>query len=567
MNFKLFLLAVLVLLTALGFSQNDDTEEIAVPVPGTEYIALPSGERLPKEIRWTADDSIMVLIPGGTFQQGLSEDNGGTRQEYPVREVTVSPFYIDKYEISNGQYTYFQERNAVPVSKISGNPGLKAENHPVTGIGWDYARQYANHVGKELPTEAQWELAARGPYNTIYTTGDQKPDSETVIYNRGINGVTVPVNEDTGDVSGWGVYHMGGNVSEFCRDHYQRDAYRENPGPVTDPLVQNQGEGNVIRGGSFVAKENEPIRATYRRGMNRAAISDYVGFRTVWVLKKEERQKITPTPTPIPTLSEEDILTAFKRDLSRFLERDTVTLPQEMMASARFQLEGTGELNFVNFTPFRVMLTFVSLDHERVFRYKEPVPSMSTRRIDVTKGVTLDMLAYVPDLESTSNTIFELGQVRAESGATVVLYTEFFSPVVTGNGDRLEPTGEVTAPQYYQAFTPKWNELEIHNTLELPVVVRFDDIMRGADEAEFVYDFTIDPDDTLRLDMTPNKYRITAEYIGAIEESSEPLELLLDDSASRRLINLREAELGTVIVITEKKPKIDLQLIDMNLIR
>ena len=240
----------------------------------------------------------MVLIPAGTFQMG-SDDSDAQGDEEPVHTVYVDAFYMDIYEVTNAQYKRFVDANPQwSKSRISrsyhtgdylqhwtGNsyPSGKG-NYPVTHVSWFAAMAYAQWAGKRLPTEAEWEKAARGGLvGKKYPWGDSI-DSSRANYGRNA-GDTTPVGNYPRN--GYGLYDMAGNVSEWCLDAYQKDFYTNSPyrnpiagGTITSTTGNfiNVTTKRVLRGGSWF--ENPKfVRVPSRPWSPPAFAYDGYGFR------------------------------------------------------------------------------------------------------------------------------------------------------------------------------------------------------------------------------------------------------------------------------------------------
>ena len=178
----------------------------------------------------------MVLIPAGTFQMG-SEDEDAEADEQPVHTVHLDAFYMDKYEVTNAQFKAFVNANPqwqkgqIDARFYSGDylgdwdgnnyPSGKA-NHPVRYVSWYAAMAYAQWVGKRLPSEAEWEYAARGglagkkyPWGDTITRADANYDGHVSD--------TTSVAEYA--ANGYGLYDMAGNVWEWCLDAYDAGFY------------------------------------------------------------------------------------------------------------------------------------------------------------------------------------------------------------------------------------------------------------------------------------------------------------------------------------------------------
>ena len=256
----------------------------------------------------------MVLIPAGEFQMG-SNDPEAQNNEQPVHTVYIDAFYMDKYEVTNLAYKKFVLANPQwqkdRIEKRSyrrdylahwnGNdypPGMA--NHPVESVSWYAAMAYAKWAGKRLPTEAEWEYAARGGLvGKKYPWGDVI-DPGKANYGRNV-GHTAPIKALTKAVgvyppNGYGLFDMAGNVYEWCLDEYNEDFYsispRENPlsGPNTADWVINNFTNvktlRVLRGGSHLTPrggswviDSRPLRVTYRHWSHPTYSSSHSGFR------------------------------------------------------------------------------------------------------------------------------------------------------------------------------------------------------------------------------------------------------------------------------------------------
>jgi formylglycine-generating enzyme required for sulfatase activity len=187
----------------------------------------------------------MVLIPGGEFFMG-SEDGGD--DEVPVHKVYVDSFYMDKYEVTNAQYFKFcreTERDLPEFWEMEEfHSGLEYPNHPVIGVSWRDAKAYAEWAGKRLPTEAEWEYAARGGLvGKRFPSGD---DLDTSVANFASEG-TVPVGSYP--PNGFGLHDVAGNVAEWVSDYYHQDYYRFSP--QRNATGPQEGKFRGVRGGGW----------------------------------------------------------------------------------------------------------------------------------------------------------------------------------------------------------------------------------------------------------------------------------------------------------------------------
>ncbi|MBI4872616.1 MAG: SUMF1/EgtB/PvdO family nonheme iron enzyme [Candidatus Riflebacteria bacterium] len=210
-----------------------------------------------EEFRNPKDDSVLIAIPAGSFSMGSNE---GGPDEKPVHRVELSPYYIGKHEVMWRQFLAFCEAKQRKAPK---RPGWAANRHPVVAVSWEAARAYCEWAGLELPTEAQWEYAARGKEGRKFPWGPQAPDSNGV-YRANWSGradgyaFTAPVCSYGPDAltpradgsSPVGALDMAGNAWEWCADWYATgyasSATRDPSGPLRPSLA-----GRVLRGGSW----------------------------------------------------------------------------------------------------------------------------------------------------------------------------------------------------------------------------------------------------------------------------------------------------------------------------
>ncbi len=212
----------------------------------------------------------MVYMPGGSFYMGSND----SREEAPEFETRVDPFYIDKYPITNEQYGEFIKAASHPEPKYWRDPEINGPRQPVVGVTFDDALAYANWAGKEIPSEKQWEFAARGKENRKYPWGALEP--QTAVCNFGdYLGMPSIVSMHDGGATPDGVYDLAGNVFEWTLGAYL--PYDPTNGGDTNDLAQPR---HVVRGGSWHSTPTE-LRCSARKGLFREAQLTTVGFRCV----------------------------------------------------------------------------------------------------------------------------------------------------------------------------------------------------------------------------------------------------------------------------------------------
>ena len=245
----------------------------------------------------------MVLIPAGQFQMGSNDDEA--QDEQPVHTVHIDAFFMDEHEVTNLEYKEFllenprwqksridnRFHNGDYLKHWSGNnyPSGKA-NHPVTYVSWYAAMAYAEWAGKRLPTEAEWEYAARGGLAGLKYPSGNTISTRQANYKNHV-GDTTPVGRYA--ANGYGLYDMAGNVWEWCLDEYDADFYfvsRNSRNPISGAraiqwILDNftsipTNSSRVLRGGSWT-NDARSLRVSARYG-NSPTISPAVanlGFR------------------------------------------------------------------------------------------------------------------------------------------------------------------------------------------------------------------------------------------------------------------------------------------------
>ncbi len=304
----------------------------------------------------------MVWIEGAQFEMGYNEDEGHSG-EYPKHKVEVSGFYIDKYEVTNQQFLEFTKetgyittaerkptweelKSQLPPGTekfpdsvmVAGSivfnetkvtnyddytqwwkwlPGASWKHpigpgsdikelmdHPVVHVSWFDAMAYAKWAGKDLPTEAEWELVARGKdFDAIYPWGNKPPDDakpqanyfqgDFPQKNKVSDGFVRTAPVGSFKPNEYGIYDLGGNVWEWCKDNYHADYFREckKKGLVKDPQGSDTSydpaepymKKKVTKGGSFLCNDSYCSGYKVRRRMKSDLYSsqDHTGFRCV----------------------------------------------------------------------------------------------------------------------------------------------------------------------------------------------------------------------------------------------------------------------------------------------
>ena len=260
------------------------------------------------------DNMEMVYVPAGEFEMG-SED--GNSDEQPIHTVYLDAYWIDKYEVSNKMFTMFVEETGYQTDaekygsswvyadgerdQVEGadwehpqGPGSSLSGlglHPVVHVSWNDADVYCDWVGRRLPTEAEWEKAARGEDGRTYPWGNQEVEGNLLNYADVYLDVdwadsteddgyetTAPVGSYPDGVSTYGAMDMAGNVWEWVADLYDEDYYSSSPNE--NPEGAASGENSVLRGGSW-SYNDWNVRSANRYGHNPGYVDSDIGFRCV----------------------------------------------------------------------------------------------------------------------------------------------------------------------------------------------------------------------------------------------------------------------------------------------
>ena len=301
-------------------TKREKRVELGVEFPGyapqVRSVVLKAGQEVPWDVQLEKqatsqqgahtstilgkDGAKMVLIPAGEFRMGNNfkelfyDDKNGSK---PVHTVYVDAFYMDKYEVTNAQFKAFVDanpqwrKNRIPqkyhngyyLNDWRGNdyPSGRGD-YPVRHVSWYAAMAYAQWAGKRLPTEAEWEKAARGGLVGKKYPWGNVIDSSKASYDDSLKpvGRYVP--------NGYGLYDMAGNVSEWCLDAYEKDFYARSPrwNPLAGEMplravmthYHNVTTDRVLRGGNLYSMETD-LRVNYRFGDTPTGAYGTNGFR------------------------------------------------------------------------------------------------------------------------------------------------------------------------------------------------------------------------------------------------------------------------------------------------
>ena len=284
------------LLPMIGLSQSHtpNPKDMAYIAPGPTILGI---DKEPPNSKTGSRESVNL------YQQRMRMpwSREAFHDEGPAHWVFLDGYFIDKYEVSNEQYEKFMKETGHPGPAYWDDPRLNKPIQPVVGVNWFDAKKYCEYRGKRLPTEAEWERAARGPNGLRYPWGNEFDRRKA---NFGQNReAPLPVDSMPEGASPHGIHHMAGNVFEWVQDWYDPNFYQKTPHPANTqgPLKPiwiggtgtyvdrlTVGAKRVIRGGSWIAAESSIT--TSHRFWNHPSNNSYgvgLGFRCAQTASEE----------------------------------------------------------------------------------------------------------------------------------------------------------------------------------------------------------------------------------------------------------------------------------------
>ena len=191
------------------------------------------------------NDALFLFVPGGEFNMGADNER---EDEGPMHAVLLDAFWLMRDEVTNAQYQQCVQEGSCTAPASSDWDDPSRANHPVAHVTWEQANQYAEWAGGRLPTEAEWESAARGDDGRSYPWGEDTPDSDLLNFNFDV-GDTTEVGTYPEGAGPFGHLDMAGNVEEWVADRYDGSYYAASP--EANPLGPETGPLRVVRGGSY----------------------------------------------------------------------------------------------------------------------------------------------------------------------------------------------------------------------------------------------------------------------------------------------------------------------------
>lgn len=269
---------------------------ILSPIPSSIITRILSAfqttESLRNQNQGTTPDpgpALMALVPAGEFMMGARQDGKmADKDERTAHTVHLDAFSIDQYEVTTARYAKFFQETKRSAPKYWSEEVLKQhERKPVVGVDWNDAVAYCSWAGKRLPTEAEWEKAARGTDQRLYPWGNAEPSQQRANFDHCCDadhyGDLTDVGSFEGETSPYGVYDMAGNVWEWVADSY--DGGYDGKSQEGNPTGLSSGEKRVVRGGSW---DSAPlyVRSSYRLRLSPTFRLDNIGFRCAQDVRK-----------------------------------------------------------------------------------------------------------------------------------------------------------------------------------------------------------------------------------------------------------------------------------------
>jgi hypothetical protein len=226
-------------------------------------------------LKWI-DTSLLAFVPAGEFSMG----NGSG--DFPTHTVALDAYWIQQTEVTNGMYAQCVAAGTctAPTQELGAPVYTNTDysSHPVVGVTWDQASAYCAWIGGRLPTEAEWEKAARGASSSPYPWGSDGAACDLLNF-AGCIKHTSNVTDYQAGRSPFGLYDMAGNVFEWVGDWYSPTYYNESP--AMNPTGPDSGDSRVIRGSSFETEPTDGIESAIRHYMAPSRTAHDVGFRCV----------------------------------------------------------------------------------------------------------------------------------------------------------------------------------------------------------------------------------------------------------------------------------------------
>lgn len=251
------------------FSSFSNILRLAAPaalVAGLLFIRPPAGAAAP-DIDW-------VSLPAGSFMMGSST---GSPDEAPPHRVELDSFQMARREVTYAEYGSYLKATRKPPPTHWEDKRYNGPANPVVSVTWDEAIAYAEWAGARLPSEAEWEYAARGAEGRTYPWGEAPPGPQFAVFHLDIGFAgTQPAGTKPRGATPEGLLDMAGNAFEWCSDFYEAGYYRRSPARM--PAGPEAGSLRVVRGGSWISLP-DACRSAARAAYPPGSRSVLIGFR------------------------------------------------------------------------------------------------------------------------------------------------------------------------------------------------------------------------------------------------------------------------------------------------
>jgi formylglycine-generating enzyme required for sulfatase activity len=534
------------------------------PISGTEMVDTGTYGVLPREVIWKTDGREMVLIPQGTYTIGRPT---GTRDEVPPSEspqatVTLGWYYIDRYEVDQKTYGEFAAVRGARRPSVTVNQDMIGPDLPAIGITYMDSLGYARHHGKDLPTEAEWEVAGRGPDSNLYPWGSNPEEGAARVALGPMAGARSGGSSPR-DKSPFGVYDLGGNVSEWTKDYYHRGYYSLVDGQE-NPSVETVSDSRTIRGGNVTDRAADG-RLTQRVPGLMTTTLEHVGFRTVFRLMPPPPPTPTPepTPTPVPRTSLQEQEAKALEVLGPYIRDPRQQIPMSYLVAARDRTA----VQYINQTPDRIVVAAIDLNAARLATEPVIIEGGSTAPVSLVNEQVY--YHYIYSMSRPELGVIPIGAVNNASKPLVLITTDLFYPLVNAEGKVIAPkTDNIEAMQYYPGeYAPQWNMFEIHNST--PNVIRITAASADARVTEEPQTRILDPGQMTRMQgFTGIQAEIRVEYVGGSSPALDPSFRFLNNNAADHRIFIVQEDTGDsrrVSILTRQVPMVRIRPIEVRL--